>query len=228
MNMKDTLYSLAFIGLLLLATAGLTAQVSTRVQAMSRGDNAALVLELPTAEDGDVEDLWEDWLKDTYKVRTKDNKRDKKGELASLNFDLPGVGGGSKVDMYSTIEEIGDGSELTVWIATPKGYVSPSMDRNQYMAAEKMLMNFALAVSKVQIEQDVENEEDRLEELQDDLEDLQKDKKRAEDDIEDARKKIAELEEEIRENIRNQERKREEINAQMSKVDQTKAKLKEF
>ncbi len=225
--MKDQIFTLLFVSLLFLAGSALTAQVTTRPQAMSRGSQSALVLELPSAEGDDVEDLWEEWLKDNYKVKTKKNKRDKSGELASLNFDIPGVGD-SKVDMYSTVKEIGDGSELVVWIATPRGYVSPSLDQGPYMAAEKMLMNFALAVSKQQIEQDVENQEDRLDELQKELEDLQKDKKDAEDDIEDARKKIAELEQEIRENVRNQESKQSEIQAQMRKVDETKAKLKEY
>ncbi|THH40663.1 hypothetical protein [Neolewinella litorea] len=226
--MKDFAFTLAFFLLVLGAGASLTAQVTARQQIMSRGDQASIVLELPGAEDDDVEDLWEDWLKDTYGVKTKATRGDKRGELSSLNFELPGVGNGSKVDMYSTVQEVGDGSELVVWIATPAGYVSPALDQGQYVAAEKMLMNFALAVSREQIEQDVENQEDRLDDLEKELDRLRKDKEDAEDDIEDARRKIVELEEEIRRNIIEQENKQREIEEQIRKVEATKSKLKGY
>ncbi|WP_116126644.1 hypothetical protein [Lewinella sp. IMCC34183] len=226
--MKESLYSVSFIALLLLTAAGLTAQVSTRVQAMSQGDHESLVLDLPSADEDDVEDLWEDWLKDNYKVKTKSTRRSKIGELASLNFSLPGVNGGNNLDMYSAVREDGDGAQLTVWIATPRGYVSPSLDQGDYVNAEKMLMQFALAVSKEQIEADVEADEDRLEDLEDELEDMKRDKKRAEDDIEDARKKIVELEEAIRKNELNQESKQREIEEQLRKLEATKRRLKDF
>ena len=226
--MNDKLYTLTFLCLLFLSAAGLTAQVTTSTQSMSQGTNAALVLDLPSADEDDVEDLWEDWLKENYKVKTKGVRRSKINEMESLNFSLPGINGGDKLDMYSAVQEAGDGSKLTVWIATPRGYVSPSTDQGDYVNAEKMLMNFALAVSKMQTENDVESEEDRLEDLEDELEDLRKDKRKAEEDIEDARKKITELQEEIRRNELNQESKQREIEAQMRKVEDTKSKLKEY
>ncbi|NJB84482.1 hypothetical protein GGR26_000227 [Lewinella marina] len=226
--MKDLHFTLIFLALILGAGTTLTAQVSARQQAMSRGDQPSLVLELPGAEDDDVEDLWTDWLKDTYGVKTKSTKGNKQGELSSLNFQLEGVGRGSKVDLYSRVNEVGDGSELTIWIATPAGYVSPALDQGQYVAAEKMLMNFALAVSRDQIEQDVESEEDQLSDLEKELDRLRRDKEKAEKDIVDARQKIADLEEEIRRNILDQERKQREIEEQISRVEATKRKLKGF
>ena len=226
--MKDVFFTVTFITLLLLAAAKLTGQVTSREQMMSRGNHEALLLELPSAEAKLVENLWEDWLKDNYKVRTKKTKNARNGELSSLNFGIPGVSTGTKVDLYSRVEKVGSGSELSVWIATPQGYVSPELDRGQYLEAEKMLMRFALAVSREQIEQDVDTQEDLLKEMERDLDRLRKDKERAEKDIVDAQKLIAEKEAEIQQNLVDQETKQREIEAQLRVVDVTKQQLKEY
>ncbi|MBB4079822.1 hypothetical protein GGR28_002449 [Lewinella aquimaris] len=226
--MKDLFYSLTFIALLVFAGARLTAQVTSQQQMMSRGNNEALILELPSADAKLVGDVWEDWLKDNYKVKTSKTKKARNGELSSLNFSLPGVSAGGKVDMYSTVKEVGNGSELTIWIATPDGYVSPDLNQGQYLEAEKMLMRFALAVSKEQIEQDVDSEEDKLKDLEKELDRLRKDKERAEKDIVDAQKRIAELEADIQRNIVDQETKQRQIEEQVRMVEQTKRKLSDY
>ena len=222
--------ALTFTLLFLLAfpAARLAAQVTSQQLLMSRGNNDALTLELPGTEAKQVDGLWQDWLKDTYKVRTSKTKKAKNGELSSLNFGLPGVSAGGKVDMYSTVNKVGDGSELTVWIATPRGYVSPDLDSGQYLEAEKMLMNFALEVSRSQISDDVSTQEDNLKNLEKELDRLRKDKERAERDIVDAQKRIAELEADIQKNIADQETKQREIEAQMKVVESTKRRLKDF
>jgi hypothetical protein len=226
--MRDQLFTFIFLGLLLLAATELTAQVTDRQQQMSRGNNASLVLELPSAEDKLVEDLWTDWLKDNYKVKTSKTRKTRTGELSSLNFRLPGISAGGNIDLYSVVEEVGDGSELSIWIATPRGYVSPELDSGQYIEAEKMLMRFALAVSRAQIEDDVDSEEDHLKELERDLKRLQRDKEKAENEIADARRRIEELEAEIVSNEAEQELKQDEIVSQTRVVEDTKRKLKDY
>ena len=226
--MKDLLFPSVFLTLLLLAGSQLFAQVSNQRQMMSRGNNEALILTLPSADDKLVADLWEDWLKDNYRVKTKKTKGARNGETSTLNFGIPGVSTGGKVDLYSTVSEVGSGSELTVWIATPEGYVNPDLDASAYVAAEKMLMRFALTVSREQIDQDVDNQEDVLKDLEKELDRLRKDKERAEKDIVDAHKLIAEKEAEIQQNIVSQENKAREIEAQMQVVEDTKRRLKQY
>ncbi len=226
--MRAFAFTLTFLSLLVFAGARLTAQVTSQQQLMSRGNQAALTLELPSARAKLVDDLWQDWLKDTYRVKTSKTRKVKTGELSSLNFGIPGVSAGGKVDMYSTINNVGDGSELTVWIATPRGYVNPDLDATQYLEAEKMLMNFALEVSRAQISEDVSVQEDNLKNLEKELDRLRKDKERAERDIVDAQQRIAELEAGIQQNISDQEIKQREIEAQIQVVETTKRRLKEF
>lgn len=228
MKMKDLLFSLTFMLLLVLAGSHVvSAQVTSQIMTMSRGSNDAMILELPTANEKMVGKIWSDWLKDNYKVRTKRVKKTK-NELEHLNFSIPGVSTGGKVDMYSSIRTSGGGSELTIWIATTDGYVSPELGSGRYIEAEKMLMRFALAVSKVQIEMQIEEEEKALKDLEKELERTQKDKDKLEQDIVDAERTIEKARADIESNLGEQDNKAREIGAQIEKIEATKRKLKDF
>lgn len=228
MKMKDLLFSLTFMLLLVLAGSHVvSAQVTSQRMTMSRGSNDAMILELPTADEKMVSKLWPDWLKDNFKVRTKKVKKTK-NELSHLNFSIPGVSTGTKVDMYSSVRTSGGGSELTVWIATTDGYVSPEIGSGRYIEAEKMLMRFALAVSKAQIEMQVQEEEKALKDLEKELEKIRKDKEKLEQDIVDAERAIEKARGQIEDNLGEQNIKSREIEAQIHKIESTKRKLKDF
>ena len=227
MYIKDIFFTATFLFLVFLAGNALSAQVSSQRMSMSRGNNDAIILELPTADEKLVSDLWPDWLKDNYKVKTKKVKKSK-GELQSLNFSIPGVSTGGKVDMYSTVRQSGGGSELIVWIATTDGYVSPELGRDRYLEAEKMLMRYALNVSRAQIELQIEEEEKALKDLEKELEKLAKDKEKLEDDIADAERAIEKARSDIENNLGDQDAKRREIEEQIERIEATKRKLKDF
>ncbi len=229
MYLKALSFTAAFMTLLLLAASHvLTAQVSAERMSHSRGNNDALILELPSAEAKMVEKLWADWLRENYDVKTKDVKRGK-GEMQSLNFAMPGVSPGGRVDMYSKIQKTGkEGSELMVWIATPDGYVSRELDRSEYFEAEKALMRFALTVSKEQVQMDVDGEEDTLKDLEKELERLRKDRENYEKDIRNAERDIEEARAKIERNLIDQENKARQIEEQIQQVEATKRKLGEY
>ncbi len=228
MKLKDFIFSLSFLVLLVFAGSEvLTAQVTSQRMNMSRGDNDAMILELPTAEEKLVGNLWPDWLKENYKVKTRKVKKTK-GELESLNFSIPGVSTGGKVDMYSSVRTSGGGSELMVWIATTDGYVSPELGSARYVEAEKMLMRFALAVSRAQIELELKEQEKELKNLEKELDKIRKAKDGFEKDIADAEKAIEEAKANIERNLGEQDSKGSEIEAQIEKIEATKRKLKDF
>lgn len=213
--------------LLLSCTVFATAQVTSQRMSHSRGNNNALILELPTADRKLVDKLWTSWLKDNYKVKTKPVKKSK-GEMQSLDFSIPGVSAGGNVDMYSMIRESGGGSEVTVWIATPDGYVSPDINRSQYYEAEKMLMRFALDVSRAQIELDLQAQEDTLKDLEKDLDKLRKQKEDYEKKIANAEKAIEQARADIDRNLVDQDNKSKEIEAQIDQVELVKRRLRDF
>lgn len=226
--MKNLFSTLSFLALLVFAGSQvLSAQVTSQRMTHSRGNNDAIILELPTADTKMVDKLWADWLKDNYKVKTKKVKKTK-NELQHLNFSIPGVSVGGNVDMYSMIRQSGSGSEVMIWIATPDGYVSPEMDSGRYIEAEKMMMRFALEVSRAQIEMQVEEEEKMLKDLEKELEKLRKDKEDFEKDIANAERAIEEARQKILTNAGDQENKGKEIEAQIEQIESTKRKLKDF
>lgn len=216
--------------MLLLVVAGsqvMEAQVTSQRMTHSRGNNDAIILELPTADDKMVDKLWSSWLKDNYKVKTKKVKKTK-NEMQHLNFSIPGVSMGGKLDMYSMIRQRGSGSEVMIWIATPEGYISPQLDSGRYIEAEKMMMRFALAVSRAQIEMQAEEEEKALKALEKELDKLQKDKEGLEKKIADAEKAIAQARLDIEKNLGDQKGKEREIAQQIRQLESTKRKLKDF
>lgn len=228
MKLKDFVFSLSFLVLLVFAGSEvLTAQVSSQRMSMSRGNNDAMILELPTADEKLVGKLWPDWLKDNYKVKTKKVKKTK-DEMASLNFSIPGVSTGGKVDMYCNIRTSGSGSELIVWIATTDGYMSPELGSSRYIESEKMLMRFALAVSRAQIELEIDDQEKALKDLEKELDKMNKQKEGYEKDIADAERAIQEAKDNIDKNLTGQVNMGKEIEAQIEKIEATKRKLKDF
>jgi DNA repair exonuclease SbcCD ATPase subunit len=228
MPLKDLLFSLSFLFLLVFAGSNiLSAQVSSQRMSMSRGSNDALILELPTADEKLVSKLWPDWLKENYEVRTKKVKKTK-GEQQSLNFSIPGVSAGGNVDMYSMVRTSGGGSELIVWIATTDGYLSPELGSGRYLEAEKMLMRYALAVSRTQIEMQIEEEEKTLKDMEKELERVTKEKEKLENDIVEAERAIEKARADIETNLGDQDNKRREIEAQIEQIEATKRKLRDF
>lgn len=221
-------YFFLLLLLICLLPADVCSQVTSRTKAMSRGSQQALVLDLPATDADLVQDLWDDWLKDTYRVKSSKTKKVRSGERSSLNFKLPGIGRGGKVDLYSLVDETGDGSQLTVWIATPAGYVGPDLDSREYLEAERMLMSFALEVSREQMQREVDEQEEILSDLEKELDRLRRDRERAEKDIADARDRIAKLEADIVANLAEQDDKQREIEAQLAEVEAAKRRLKDF
>ncbi len=228
MKLEDLIFSLSVLVLLVFAgNEAITAQVTSQRMAMSRGNNDAIILELPTADEKLVSNLWSDWLKDNYEVKTKRVKKTK-NEMQSLNFSIPGVSTGGKVDLYSSVRTSGGGSELMIWIATTDGYMSPELGSSRYIEAEKMLMRFALAVSRDQIEMEITDQEKELRNLEKELDKLRKEKENFEKDIADAKRAIQEAKGNIEKNLDDQENKGSEIEAKIEKIEATKRRLKDF
>jgi len=221
-TLKIHLFNLFFLGLLAFAGTQVHAQITAESMSMSQGTHEALLLELPGADSKMVEKLWMSYTKDNFKAKTKRNRKTK--EYQSLNISIPGVSVGSKVDMYATVNERGSGSELMVWIGSNDGWINPSSLPDRYVEAEKMLMRFALEVSKAQIALQVVEEEKRLKELEKELDALRKDKEKYERNIEKARQAIADNEALIVENELAQVDKQAALVEQENVVEETKKK----
>lgn len=222
LTFKEYCFTLVFLALLLLAGSHLQAQITAQAINMSQGTREAMTLALPGADAKLVGKLWTDYTKKELKARTKLDRKSK--EYQSLNIDIPGLRASSKVDLYARVSERNQGSELIVWIASNEGWINPVNLPDRYVEAEKMLMRFALEVSKEQIAQEVAAEEKVLSDLEKNLDNLRREKDRFEKAIEKAQQEIANNEQAIKDNLKAQEDQAKAIEDQKQKLEMTKKK----
>lgn len=222
LQLKEFLFSALLLALLALAGSQLQAQITAQTLSMSQGTREAIALELPGADTKMVEKLWSDYTKKELSAKAKQDRKSK--EYQSLNIDIPGLRASSKVDMYAKINERNSGSELVVWIASNDGWINPVTLPDRYVEAEKMLMRFALEVSKEQIALEVAAEEKILSDLEKELDRLRRDKDKYEKNIEKAKQEIVDNEKAIEDNLKAQEDQTKAIEDQKQKVDMTKKK----
>lgn len=217
---------LYFSTVLLLFSVSLQAQTSNERKTMSEGVYEAVVLQVPDLDAKTVGGLWSDFTKDFYDVRSKYNRKTK--EYFSDDAEIAAIGQGNTVDMYATVEDKGNGAVLSVWYDLGGAYLSASTHGERYLEAEKMLIRFGLEAAKEKVRMDIAAQEKALEDLEDDLKKMGKDKEDFERDIEKAKEAIARAEEGLEQNAQSQEAKQAEIKAQEELIEETKRKLKDL
>lgn len=217
---------LSFTAAVLLFAGSLYAQTSVERKTMSEGIYEAIVIQIPGLEKKDVGDLWVDFLKDYYGVRSKYNRKTK--EYFSDDADIAAIGLGNTVDIYATVEERGNDSELSVWFDLGGAYMSAREHSDRHLEAEKMLLRFGLEAAKEQVRMEIKDQEKALGGLETDLKKLENDKERLEREIEKAQEAIARAEQGLKENAQEQENKNAEIRAQEELIEATKRKLKDL
>ncbi len=144
----------------LIGTLTLNAQITEETKTMSQGVQNALVLELPNTDDKFIDKLWKKHLKSFKGGKTKKNK--KENELFTDNIKIPEIGGANAVDLYSRIAENGDYVYLTLWTDLGDAFLSSAEHPDRYVEGEKLLMRFALEVTKEKIKIEINKEENKL------------------------------------------------------------------
>jgi len=219
--------SIFFSVVLLFLSVSLQAQTRAERKTMSEGIYEAIILQVPNLDAKTVGDLWENFTKDFYNVRTKYNRKTK--EYFSDDAEIAAIGKGNTVDIYTAIEDKGkNASELSMWIDLGGAYLAASTHADRYLEAEKMLIRFGLEVAKEGVRLEIKAQEKALQDLESDLKKLGNDKEGYERDIEKAKEAIARAEEELRANAKSQQEKNAEIKAQEQLIEATKRKLKDL
>lgn len=212
--------------LLCAALANLTAsaQVQQAEKSMSKGLRTALVLNIPDVDNKNVGKLWQDFLKDNYKGKTKWDR--KTSEWVTLAADIPAIGMGKNADLYARTEALGStGTTLSVWIDLGDAFLNAANNPERYAEAEKILDRFALVALKFKIGEEAAAQEKELKNLEGNLKKLEKDKERAQKDIEKARELIRKAEEEIVKNEDDQKEATIKIETQRRLLEDTRRRL---
>lgn len=197
------------------------AQISEEERYMNAGNNNALVLEIPDADDKLVEKLWKKYMKQ-YKGKTK---KVKKADEYLTDDAKIAVLGSNTVDVYSNVEERGSNAFLTMWVDLGGSYVNSFDHPDKYNECEKILMRFAIEVAKEQTRQELAGEEKRLKKVYATLKKLEKDNDRYHKEIENAKARIQRAEENIVKNLQDQEETQKNIEVQEEVVDEVRKRL---
>lgn len=190
---------------------------------MSEGSYNALSMELRKTEKKDVDKAWAKFASKTFKGgKTSYNKKiDETFTDNGMNRSM----GDNDMDVYSKVSQSGENTILTVWIDLGGAYLSSEMHPDQYVAAEKVILDFALSVSKAMLEEQLKEEEKVLKKFEGDLKKLEKDNDGYHRDIVKARELIAEREADIEQNLQDQANKEAEIDTQKQVVNKVEEKI---
>ena len=204
----------------------LHAQLQEEERSMSNGFKNALVLTIPNAEARSVEKLWRDFLKD-YDGKPKRVKGNR-DEWLSDDADIPGIGLGNSVDVYTTFNQTSENVEMIAWFDLGGSYLNSAAHGDRYVEGEKFMMRFGLLVTKELIQEELSEQEKKLQDLENDMKRLARDNERLHADIEEAKRIIAESEAAIKLNVQAQKEKEKEIEGQQQTVETVRKKLKDF
>lgn len=222
--MKSLSYSL-FLAFLFLANS-ISAQVREQTRAMSLGNESALVIRMPDVDAKLVEEVWQNYLKDAYRGKTKWNRKEK--EWFTDDVSITAIGGSNTVDLYTVIEQTGNDVELAMWCDLGGVFLSSASHRDRYEEAEEMLERFSMEVAKASVQVNLDQEEKKLKDLENEFQKLQKDNERLHKEIEKAEETIRKAREDISKNEKDQEAALKSIDTQKEAVEEVKKRLKKF
>lgn len=212
---------------LFISSLSLTAQITEQSKTMSEGVQNALILELPEVEDKFVDKLWKKYLKKNYKGgKSKKNKKEK--QIFTEGIKMPEIAGSDEINIYTRTTEIGDDVELTLWVDLGGAYLSSSAHPEEYLEGEKLLMRFALEVTKEKIKIEIDKEENTLKKYEKTLKKLKRSNDNYHRDIEQAKDKIKKAEQNIEENEVDQENTVKLIESQKETVRKVMKKLEDL
>lgn len=210
---------------LLCFAISLYAQVSEAEKSMALGAQNALVIDIPQADDKLVAKVWNNYLRDFYKTKTKQLRGG--GEILAEGISVPALNPGGTVDLYALPEKAGNDVRFNLWVKLPQGFLNSREYEDQYKDAEALLRRFAIEVNKEKIRMDLANQEKELSNLEKEFKKLQSDNARFHKEIEDAKARIKKAEESIVQNEKDQKTTEEKIAQQKKNVDTVRKSLEE-
>ncbi|MCB0681453.1 MAG: hypothetical protein KDC32_11125, partial [Saprospiraceae bacterium] len=149
-------------------------------------------------------------------------------EELSDDADIPGIGAGNTVDVYSLTERSGNGVRQVVWFDLGGAFLSSQMHGDRYVEGEKFMMRFGLYVTKEMIQIELKEEEKRMKDLESDLKKLQRDNEKLHEDIADYERRIEEAKAGIEQNLLDQKAREKDIESQQNVIEEVKKKLSEL
>ena len=191
---------------------------------MSKGKNRGLKVLIPEVTEKEAIKAWEKLMKGydskTVKVKKKDDYFSENAKIPSLSE--------NEIDVYTLFNETPEGVFMNVFFDLGSAYLNSDMHPEITKSAKDLLQSFATRVARESIEGKLKEEEKKLDKLNKEQKNLEKDKEGYEKDIKEAEETIQKRTKEIEQNIKDQESKTSEIKDQETEVEKVKNKLKKY
>lgn len=217
--MKIILASLLAMGLITNAAFAQAMEVREVTEKMSQGKQPALSINIPGADDKDVEKEWKKLVKDMGN-KTSGSKK----EMFTDNLLISSISTNT-IDVYAAVDKSKSGTTFMVFFDLGGAFLNSKDHPEQYAAAAQFLRNFALGLARSAAEGELKDVENDLSKLEKEQRDLQKDQWKLEDTIKKAEETIAKARKDLEENKKDQEKNTKLLEEQKKKVSDAKSIL---
>jgi len=195
-------------------------------RAMTQGTNNAFIYTIDGLDDKEMEDVLKDYLKDFKSHRNpKYSRRDNEFFVDDMEVDALSS---NTIDVYARIEEQGDTrQDIIVWFDMGGVYLNSKdhPDAVRYLEETWFPELGTMAYNRM-VELELDEEEDKLKDLNKDFDRLQKEQRKLEDAIEDYKEKIKEAEQDLKDNAAAQQEMKKVIKEQEEIVKSVEKKKK--
>ncbi|HHZ64881.1 MAG TPA: hypothetical protein EYN38_06225 [Flavobacteriales bacterium] len=201
-------------------------KVSVSNESIGGGNNSALSVVVIHPDASEVQKEWKSHIKSYKSDGIKSGK-----EVFADNCKITSISDNT-IDIYARVEKIKDNTvKLIIGFNLGGAYLNVSAPG--YQAAEKIVYDFAIKITKAGIEDEMKEEEKDLKKKEKALEKLEKDNEKlhtsieaSKKAIEDAKKAIEQAKKDIETNLKDQEGSKKEIEVQKKTVQLVSDKLK--
>ena len=200
-------------------------QVAEAEKTMSQGTKNALTLEIKNVTVKSVEKEWKRYIKEFKK---DDDKYDKKSkEFRVMKAKLPLISGDvNTVDIYVVFMETSSGSvNATFWYDLGGIYLNSKDHADKFREASAWMKKFATQAEQTVMKEKLEEETDRLKEVEKKLRKLVSTKEDLLKDIENYKEKIKKAESDISNNVKDQELTKKAIEEAQKNVEAAKKRV---
>jgi hypothetical protein len=200
-------------------------QVVESLEPIGPGNNNALVV---IVYENDLETVEKEW-----KNRVKNYKTEKTNlthhSLFADNAEIHEMGMGT-VDIYTNFAEKKDNKSVRMVVGFDLGgvFMNSSLHNDKFLAAKKIVYDFATQITKASIEKQLAEENKKLDKFLEKKDDLEKGKKNLLNRIEEDKEKIKKAEQDIAKNQENIKKNEKDQEEQQKKIDEQKKMVDEF
>ncbi len=194
-----------------------SAQVREQKLNMSLGVQPGLSVSIPGASQKIIEKVLKDYLKPSGKL--KENKKAKEYYIAGAT--IRSINAGAPLDLYVSTGE----QSAVMHFDLKTAFLNSSDHPTAYEQASAFVQEFSYEVQRAQTREMLEEEEEKLEKLNDRLNDLAKDNNKFHKEIDKARETIQKRENDLLNNAKEQEMTKIQIDSQTKMVEEVQQKL---